>query len=250
MSSDLTTGNANLPLDPLAGQPLERKAQPGYYPGYNVLGQQDYWDAATRAVVLERLRKPPPIRFFSAEEARVLEIVCNHLLPQDDRDLEHRIPIVPLIDKRLYEKRTNGHRFEHMPPDGEAHRLGLKAIGQIARELFGRDFVELTWFEQEQLLFLIRNGMPKGAKDIWKQLPVQRYWSLLIEDCVDVYYAHPWSWDEIGYGGPAYPRAYMRLERGEPEPWEVEEWRYGWLAPSSCLSDSNTPTDLDSHQGR
>lgn len=101
MSSDLTTGNANLPLEPLAGQPLERKAQPGYYPGYNVLGQQDYWDAATRAVVLERLRKPPPIRFFSAEEARVLEIVCNHLLPQDDRDLEHRIPIVPLIDKRL-----------------------------------------------------------------------------------------------------------------------------------------------------
>jgi hypothetical protein len=131
-----------------------------------------------------------------------------------------------------------------------AHRLGLQAIGQIARELFGRDFMELTWFEQEQLLFLIRNGKPKGAKDIWKQLPVQRYWSLLIEDCVDVYYAHPWSWDEIGYGGPAYPRAYMRLERGEPEPWEVEEWRYEWLAPSSCLSGSNTPTDLESRQGR
>jgi hypothetical protein len=54
---------------------------------------------------------------------------------------------------------------------------------------------------------------------------------------VDIYYAHPWSWDESGYGGPAYPRAYMRLERGEPEPWEVEECRYEWEAPRAALSD-------------
>ena len=63
-------------------------------------------------------------------------------------------------------------------------------------------------------------------------MPVERYWALLVQDCLEAYYAHPWAWDEIGFGGPAYPRAYMRLEHGEPEPWEVEELRYEWLAPS------------------
>ena len=43
-----------------------------------------------------------------------------------------------------------------------------------------------------------------------------------MQDALEGYYAHPWAWDEIGFGGPAYPRAYTRLERGEPEPWEVE----------------------------
>jgi gluconate 2-dehydrogenase gamma chain len=69
-----------------------------------------------------------------------------------------------LIDQRLYEKRTNGYRFENMPPDGEAHRLGLQAIQQVARELFGRDFLELTWLRQEEILLLIRDDQPKGAK--------------------------------------------------------------------------------------
>ena len=25
------------------------------------------------------------------------------------------------------------------------------------------------------------------------------------------FYSHPWAWNEIGYGGPAYPEGYMRL---------------------------------------
>jgi len=41
--------------------------------------------------------------------------------------------------------------------------------------------------------------------------------------------------------GPAYPRAYTRLERGEPEPWEVEEHRYEWAAPGTALSDTYEP---------
>jgi hypothetical protein len=25
------------------------------------------------------------------------------------------------------------------------------------------------------------------------------------------FYSHPWAWNEIGFGGPAYPRGFMRL---------------------------------------
>jgi hypothetical protein len=28
------------------------------------------------------------------------------------------------------------------------------------------------------------------------------------------FYSHPWAWNEIGFGGPAYPRGYMRLAEG------------------------------------
>jgi hypothetical protein len=59
-----------------------------------------------------------------------------------------------------------------------------------------------------------------------------------MQDAIEAYYAHPWAWDEIGFGGPAYPRAYTRLERGEPEPWEVEEQRYEWDAPPYAVSDT------------
>jgi hypothetical protein len=59
---------------------------------------------------------------------------------------------------------------------------------------------------------------------------------MLVTDCVTVYYGHPWAWDEVGFGGPAYPRGYMRLEEGEPEPWEVGEKRYAWLPPEGSIS--------------
>lgn len=64
-------------------------------------------------------------------------------------------------DQRLHDKRIDGYRFADMPPDGEAHQLGLQAIGQMSRELFGREFLELTWLGQEELLKLIHDGSPK-----------------------------------------------------------------------------------------
>ena len=68
-------------------------------------------------------------------------------------------------------------------------------------------------------------------------MPVHRFWAMLMEDCVTAYYSHPWAWDEIGFGGPAYPRGYMRLENGLPEPWEKDEQRYDWNAPVDSLSE-------------
>ena len=68
-------------------------------------------------------------------------------------------------------------------------------------------------------------------------MPVKRFWAMLLGDCVAAYYSHPWAWDEIGFGGPAYPRGYMRLENGMPEPWETDETRYEWSAPVDSVSD-------------
>lgn len=232
---------SNRPVDPRTRKPIGPLAQPGYYPGYSTLGQQKFWDAHTREVVLDRVQNTPQIRFFTPEEARVMEAVCDHILPQDDRDEAHKIPIVPRIDKRLYEDKHDGYQYEKMPPDREAFRLGIRAIEEIAHHLHGRGFLEIEPLEQDRILKSLHDGKPPAAHEIWRRMPVHRFWMLLVQDCAEAYYAHPWAWDEIGYGGPAYPRAYMRLERGEPEPWECEEQRYDWEAPATSVSDIYEP---------
>lgn len=224
------------PIDLATGKPLEPRAQPGYYPDYDVLTQQAFWDEATRKVVLERVRKIPPIRFFTADEAELFRAVCDRIIPQDDRDDDHRIVIVNFIDQRLYENRLDGYRFENMPPDQEAYRLGLGGIEEIAKHLYGRNFLGLIAREQEFVLKTIHDGNPPAGHDVWKRMPVHRFWHVLVQDVVGIYYAHPYAWNEIGFGGPAYPRGYMRLENGDPEPWEVEEQRYKWEAPQGSPS--------------
>ena len=232
---------SRLPVDVETKQPLPPKAQPGYYPGFSTLSQQAFWDEATRKVVLARVEQVPPFRYFSNDEIRLMQAICDRLIPQDDRDEAHRIPIVNYIDERLYSRRIDGYRFEDMPPDHEAHRLGLQGIEAVARHMYNRSFTELEPLQQDRVLQSLHDCTPPAGEEIWSRLPVRRYWMLLLQDAIEGYYAHPYAWDEIGFGGPAYPRGYMRLENGKPEPWEVEEHRYEWESPSTSLSDTYQP---------
>jgi hypothetical protein len=236
-------------FDPVTCRPLSRTEHPGYYPGFSTLSQQKFWDEATRKKVLDRVHRVPPIRFFTPEEARLMEVIVAHVLPQEDRHLSRRIPIVPRIDKRLHKGRTAGYRFAKMPPDGDAYRLGFQAIDRMSRKTNGISFLESSFHQQEKLLKSIHDAKPlEGAAEIWDRMEIHRFWALIVQDCAEAYYAHPWAWDEIGFGGPAYPRAYMRLEHGEPEPWEVHEQRYEWEAPPNSLSDPKSE-EIAAHIG-
>ncbi|MGC1371804.1 MAG: gluconate 2-dehydrogenase subunit 3 family protein [Candidatus Sulfotelmatobacter sp.] len=211
--------------------------QLGYYPGHSTLGQQEYWDETTRLTVLKRVYDVPPIRFFQPEAALFWEAVFDHLLPQSDRTPDRKIPILNHVDHRLDINQTQGYRFENMPPDRDAYKLGMRAINEESRARLQRDFTACSYEQREETLKVIHDGEPIAAQDIWGKMSVHRFWQLILGDAIDAYYAHPWAWDEIGFGGPAHPRAYMRLERGEPEPWEVEEQRCEWKAPEGARSD-------------
>ena len=219
------------PVDPHSGVPLGRRPQPGYYPTFSTLAQQQYWDATTRSVILDRVHQVPSAHFFDAEQTHVLAAICARVLPQDDRDDAHRIPIVPHIDRRLAAGENDGYRYEDMPPDPEAYLLALRAIDESAQSVFERTFLAATLSQQDELLRSLHDGKPLCDHAAWRLMSVKRFWTLLLSDCVDAYYSHPYAWDEIGFGGPAYPRAYMRLANGEPETWEVDEVRYAWAAP-------------------
>ncbi len=239
--------------DPLSGRAIERD-QPGYYAGFSTLDQQAFWDEATRKVVLDRMTRALPIRFFTPEEARTMGAVFDRILPQEDRSPSRRIPLLPGIDDRLFHNRIEGYRYEDMPPDQEAYRIAAKAFAEMAQTVHGKPFDELETIEQENLIQSLHAEKPVAAEQTWKGVNLKRFWSLLVADCCGIYYAHPWAWDEVGFGGPAYPRGYMRLEDGQPEPWEVGEQRYFWHAPLDTISDrpesENAGDDEQSNPGQ
>lgn len=230
-----------LPRSRDTGEPLAPREQPGYYPGFHTLDQQKYWDDTTRRLVLDRVNRLIPIRFFTAAEVATFEAVIDRIIPQEDRIPERRIPILPAIDERLYLNRLEGYRYRDMPPDQEAYRLAARAFEQMAQSLHGKPFHELAVIEQERIIRSVHHGKPSAAQELWSQMNIERFWGLFVSDCCGVYYAHPWAWDEIGFGGPAYPRGYMRLEDGEAEPWEVEEQRYEWDPPADSISGYEEP---------
>lgn len=234
------------------GGELKDLAQPGYYPGYSAMAQKKNWEKATRDVVTDRLENSPPIRFFSEDEAALLGAVIDRVLPQDDRAEERTIPILPILDERLYKNALNGFRYEDMPADQEAYRLAIKAIDEMALARFQQSFLGLTVHRQELILKSLHDGNPDPENVVWQTMPAHRFWAMLMEDCVTAYYSHPWAWDEIGFGGPAYPRGYMRLENGLPEPWEKDERRSEWNAPVDSLSqlaEVETPPEHGSLHG-
>ena len=238
---------------PKPRQILQPREQPGYYPGYHTLSQQAFWDEATRSLILRRVEQTPPIRFFSGIERQTMEAVTERILPQSDRAPHRRIPIAPIIDDRLFHNRIDGFRYEDMPSDQDAYRWGLAAIDAMSHTLYAKSFYELESRSQDEILRSIHDCKPLVPHDAWKRMNVRRFWALLVQDCIEAYYAHPWAWDEIGFGGPAYPRAYMRLEGGKPEPWEKDEVRYEWHAPSSSISDRYEPIGgegSDTHPGQ
>jgi hypothetical protein len=181
-----------------------------------------------------------------------MQAIIDRILPQDDRSDASRIPILPFLDERLHLNCIEGYRYEDMPSDQEAYRLAVRAIDTMSRELHGNGFHKLFTIEQETILQSLRHAKPQAAQSLWKQMNIKRFWAMLVSDCCAIYYAHPYAWDKIGFGGPAYPRGYMRLEGGEAEPWEVNEQRYEWLAPYDTLSDdpARTSKQESSHHGQ
>ena len=243
---------ALLPRDPKTQEALPPTRQPGYYPGFSTLSQSPFWDDTTRKVVDERVVSPPVRTFFSEDAWNFWTEVFAHLVPQTDRTPDRQIPLVPALDHRLAQNKTEGYRYADMPQDRVVYEIGIEAIDREAEHRYAGKFRVLPYRQQDLVLKAISDGKPEAAPEIWKRMSVKRFWQMIMTDAIDAYYAHPWAWDEIGFGGPAYPRAYTRLERGEPEPWEVEEKRYSWLPPALAASgEVSKPADDDtqSHSG-
>ncbi|HEU5003984.1 MAG TPA: gluconate 2-dehydrogenase subunit 3 family protein [Actinomycetota bacterium] len=188
------------------------------FPGYDVLQQAGSWDLVTAGVVLARLAPPPPLRFFTVDEERVARPLLDRLLAQDGPpEDESRIPVLEHIDARLAEGETDGWHHDDLPEDGEAWRRSLAALDEDARAVEGQHFWELKRRAQNRLLENVRTAKT------WHELPASRVWNLWMRYACTGFYSHPSAWNEMGFGGPAYPRGYKALGLDRREPWEVRE---------------------------
>ncbi|HEU4978435.1 MAG TPA: gluconate 2-dehydrogenase subunit 3 family protein [Solirubrobacteraceae bacterium] len=196
----------------------------GRYPDYDVLEQAGHWDAKTREVVLGRVQEVPPVRFFGPAEAATAGALCDTLLHQRE---EPRVPVLEYVDEKLYEGQGDGYRYFDMPPDTEAWRLIVKGLDEeAARRRGAAGFAALPADEQDAIAGDFAEGRLFGGS--WALLNVERAFQLALRYCIQAFYSHPWAWNEIGFGGPAYPRGYSRfgsphLQTAEREPWEGKE---------------------------
>lgn len=196
------------------------------YPDYDVLAKWDTpsFNAQTRAVVEKRLHVIPERRFFSADEWALLDAICARLLPQPER--AEPVPIVPWIDASVAEGKGEGFRHDDMPPMTEAWRRGLAGIAHEAERRYGRSFTVLGADEQDAVIGAVQRGEVDEAG--WHGVPAETFFSeVLLKTAVGIYYAHPAAWSEIGFGGPASPRGYVRMGPNKRDPWEAKEVPHG-----------------------
>jgi Gluconate 2-dehydrogenase subunit 3 len=181
----------------------------GRYPDFDVLNAADGWDDVTKRVVMRRLEDPGPMRYFRAAEQPTLRAFCDCVTAQD---MEPRIPVAEMVDAKLADGRLDGYRYEDMPEDGETWRLVLLGLDETARQRSGLEFSALNAPAQEEIVAALARGELTGSA--WGRLNVARAWSVCMRAVLSEFYSHPWAWNEIGFGGPAYPRGFMRLGTG------------------------------------
>ncbi len=198
------------------------------YPGYDVLSKRDTpsWNAKTRAVVDERLAVgEEDHRFFSDTEWQILSALCDRLVPQPP-GRSARVPLAALVDAKLQSGKGDGYRHDNMPPMAEAWQRGLSALDAEAQLRYGQRFHDLGPRDQDALIAAMQDGALDCAA--WGGMPPDLFFHhRIVPDAIKSYYTHPTAWSEIGFGGPASPRGYVRLDLDRRDPWEARERRDG-----------------------
>jgi hypothetical protein len=196
------------------------------YPRYDVLAKRHRpsWNEKTRQVIDERLALPREPRYLSPAEWLVLDAICDRIVPQPRT--RPPVPLAAMVDTKLLEARGDGYRDHRLPPLREAWQRGLHAIDAEARRRHGVGFTALDVDEQDALLRAVQQGTVPDSR--WDGMPPAIFFAKrLLPDIVSAYYGHPTAWSEIGFGGPASPRGYVRMDFNRRDPWEAAEAKPG-----------------------
>ncbi|MCK8817135.1 gluconate 2-dehydrogenase subunit 3 family protein [Natroniella sulfidigena] len=190
-----------------------------YYPDYDVLDQIEEWDPVTADAVLKRLGPFPALEFLTGDEEQRLRVICKHLVYDNRDDIFDWV--IHFIDQTLADEKGEYQRSPDAPPEKILVREGLKAIDKLAQKLYGNDFLSIDVKEQFDILASLQVGKAASIPE-WSTIPQKDLFDKLLVLTVAPYYSHPTIWSEIGYGGPAHPRGYYRIELGLADPWEAQ----------------------------
>lgn len=190
------------------------------FPDYDVLAKRDTpsWNPQTRAVIDKRLALGSRDDVLTPDTRATLAFVIDRIVPQPAG--RPRVNALALVLDKIARDARDGFRHQALPPLGEAWERGLVAIDTEAEARFAAGFSHLETVQADAVLSAIECNetiadWPFPPDVFWK-------WRLL-PDIVAAYYAHPSAWSAMGFGGPASPRGYVRLDANRHDPWEAAE---------------------------
>ncbi len=125
-------------------------------------------------------RAPRKWRFFTDAEGAILAAVCEQIVPQDDDPGAIQAGVPNFIDKQL----TGPYkRFQSQ------YRSGLQGIHEASRQMFGKDFISLTWASQTEVLKAMEAGKVSG--DVWKEQSAASFFNLVRDHTMQGFYGSP-----------------------------------------------------------
>ncbi|SAL85485.1 hypothetical protein AWB74_07320 [Caballeronia arvi] len=192
------------------------------YPGYDVMTKRDTpsWDEVTRNVIDERLTTPDDPHFFDVVQWRALCALCACIVSRNQQ--RPTVPVAALVDARLEKNTGDGYRDARLPPMRDAWRIGLRALDAESRARHELPFASIDDDARHALLIDMQQG--KLDRTEWEGMPSAVFFAeRVLHDICGMYYAHPQVWSEIGFGGPANPRGYVRMVANRRDPWEAAE---------------------------
>ena len=180
----------------------------GRYPDYDVLEQAGHWDEVTRRWSSTRVSEVPPLRFFTPGggcAARASATSCRPRTPS-------RASRSWTMSTRSYTRASSTATATPTCPTtarpgagsarGWTRRRGGAAPTTSRPRPTGRQHDDRRRLRRRRAR---RRRLGRAA--------ASKAWSVVMRGALSEFYSHPWAWNEIGFGGPAYPRGYMRLSR-------------------------------------
>ncbi len=172
----------------------------------------------TVSVLQKRIEIPASYQpaFFDQAEFRLLSVVCNLLIPQNNNTKQ--VPLAVMFDKKMVSGKGKGWRYNELPPDSELFKKGLKAVEETSALMYNEKFIFLSYEKQHNVLSIIQSGNAEG--ETWKNISAALYFKELLASVTELYYSHPVAKDEIGEVAYADGLGWNKIGLNEHEPFE------------------------------
>jgi len=119
-------------------------------------------------------------RFFTNEEALIIEAMCDQIIPADQDPGAKEAHVVNFIDKQLV------RYYKHHQ---NAYRIGISGIKETSILEFDKSFEMLSFEQQYQIMELLESGKAKG--DIWSKNSSSSFFELVRDHTMQGYYGSP-----------------------------------------------------------
>lgn len=140
-----------------------------------------------------------PFRFFTANQAALVEAICERLIPADEDPGAAWAGVVHYIDRQL---------IGYFSDQQETYRRGLLGVEESARALFDKPFLSLSAEDQDETLSAMERNTAPG--DAWESVSAAAFFNMILNHTLQGFYGDP------RHGGNKHGVSYRML--GVPHP--------------------------------